>query len=1014
MRFSSSLLLSALGWCLCCGGSNSRQDLVTWDEHSFFVRGERLMIFSGEFHPFRLPVPGLWLDVFQKIKSMGFTGVSFYTDWALLEGNPGHVVIGSGGGIWDLEEFFSAATEAGIYLIARPGPYINAEVSAGGIPGWVLRSSNATLRSLDPGYLETTQNYVPTIGKIISKAQITKGGPVILLQPENEYTSWPGLGVSTFPGEMNREYMAFVERQFRDAGIQVPFIVNDNLVEGYFAPGSGLGAVDIYGIDSYPMRYDCRGPNHWLCADPYVWPTYRFPYTWQATHQKESPTTPFSIAEFQGGSGEGWGGVVEEMCADLVNMETARVVYKNNYSFGVKLFNIYMTYGGTNWGNLGYMNGYTSYDYGAAISEDRSLRREKYSEQKLQANFLKVSPAYLTATSVVGMNGTYGAPETIAVTPLLGDNNGTNFYVVRHADFTSLNTTQYTLDLSTSIGSVTIPQLGGSLALSGRDSKIHVTDYDLGGINLIYSSAEILTWARGEDRKRTAVLYGGEEELHEIALPASLGQPSVIEGSGVAIRQRGSAWVLQWRVTPERKIVQIGPLLELYLVWRNEAYNYWVMELTAPSPVANFTSPSKDLVVVKAGYLIRSAEIEGDKLKLTGDVNQTTVVELISSPKDNIRSLTFNGELVKTTTLACNGKVIGEIEYKPPSVEIPRLSSLTWRYLDSVPEIKSTYNDASWTECNKTITNNPTPFKTPRDLYALDYGFHTGSLIYRGRFLANAQESTLSLNISGGTGFANIVWLNDVFLGSFPGSSTAQVLAQNFTFPHPLTSGKEYILTVLIDNMGQDEEGPGTDAIKFPHGILNYSLAGHDDQSDVTWKMTGNLGGEQYRDLARGPLNEGALYAERQGYHYPQPPASNWTVSSPVEDGLAAPGVGFYTTSFRLDIPSGWDVPMSFVFNNGSDAAKSPSQNYRCLIFVNGYQFGKYINNLGPQTTYPVPEGILNYNGDNFIAVTLWAMDTDGAKLAGLDLVPTAVIKSGYSRPALAPQPTWTLRDGAY
>ncbi|KAI7974277.1 hypothetical protein EIK77_008460 [Talaromyces pinophilus] len=189
---------------------------------------------------------------------MGFTGVSFYIDWALLEGNPGHVVTD---GIWDLEEFFKASSEAGIYLIARPGPYINAEVSAGGIPGWVLRN-NATIRSLDPQYLETTKNYVITISKIIDKAQITNGGPVIMLQPENEYSSWPGLNVSTFPSEMNKNYMAFVEQQFRNAGIQVPFIVNDNLAEGYFAPGTGAGAVDIYGIDAYPMRYDCKKKPH--------------------------------------------------------------------------------------------------------------------------------------------------------------------------------------------------------------------------------------------------------------------------------------------------------------------------------------------------------------------------------------------------------------------------------------------------------------------------------------------------------------------------------------------------------------------------------------------------------------------------------------------------------------------------------------------------------------------------------------------------------------------------------
>ena len=110
---------------------STNQDLVTWDSHSFHIRGERLFIFSGEFQPFRLPVPGLWLDIFQKIKAMGFNGVSFYTYWGLQEGNHGEVVTD---GIWGLKPFFDAAAEAGIYLIARPGPYINAETAAGGMP----------------------------------------------------------------------------------------------------------------------------------------------------------------------------------------------------------------------------------------------------------------------------------------------------------------------------------------------------------------------------------------------------------------------------------------------------------------------------------------------------------------------------------------------------------------------------------------------------------------------------------------------------------------------------------------------------------------------------------------------------------------------------------------------------------------------------------------------------------------------------------------------------------------
>lgn len=88
----------------------------------------------------------------QKIKALGFNGVSIYIDWALLEGKPGHY---RAEGIFDLEPFFEAAKEAGIYILARPGPYINAEVSGGGFPGWLQRV-NGTLRSSDEAYLKST------------------------------------------------------------------------------------------------------------------------------------------------------------------------------------------------------------------------------------------------------------------------------------------------------------------------------------------------------------------------------------------------------------------------------------------------------------------------------------------------------------------------------------------------------------------------------------------------------------------------------------------------------------------------------------------------------------------------------------------------------------------------------------------------------------------------------------------------------------------------------------------
>lgn len=120
---------------------------VTYDEHSLRVHGERIYVFSGEFHPYRLPVPDLWLDVFQKIKALGFNAVSYYVHWALLEGEQGKYLAE---GIFAQDPFYEAAQMTGIYLIARPGPVSDTFCL---LPLFLLTShSTLMLRAAEAGF----------------------------------------------------------------------------------------------------------------------------------------------------------------------------------------------------------------------------------------------------------------------------------------------------------------------------------------------------------------------------------------------------------------------------------------------------------------------------------------------------------------------------------------------------------------------------------------------------------------------------------------------------------------------------------------------------------------------------------------------------------------------------------------------------------------------------------------------------------------------------------------------
>ena len=108
--------------------------------------------------------------------------------------------------------------------------------------------------------------------------------------------------------------------------------------------------------------------------------------------------------------------------------------------------------------------------------------------------------------------------------------------------------------------------------MNGRDSKWHVTDYDLGGIDLLYSTAEIFTW-KAFAEKTALLVYGGPGELHELAVVTS-STAATVEGSGITSKSSNGTTILNWETSSTRRVVQVGSLL-VYILDRNTAYNYW-------------------------------------------------------------------------------------------------------------------------------------------------------------------------------------------------------------------------------------------------------------------------------------------------------------------------------------------------------------------------------------------------------------------------------------------------------
>ena len=139
------------------------------------------------------------------------------------------------------------AADAGLYVIARPGPYINAEVNAGGYPGW-LTTTAGRARTDDPAYLGYADEWLTAINGVLARHQLTDGGgTLILYQIENEYASFVGL-----PTGVN--YMAHLYAKARADGVAVPIFHNDKGRNGFWTPGS-FPAPDsnyLYAFDGYP------------------------------------------------------------------------------------------------------------------------------------------------------------------------------------------------------------------------------------------------------------------------------------------------------------------------------------------------------------------------------------------------------------------------------------------------------------------------------------------------------------------------------------------------------------------------------------------------------------------------------------------------------------------------------------------------------------------------------------------------------------------------------------------
>jgi beta-galactosidase GanA len=391
-------------------------------------------------------------------------------------------------------------------------------------------------------------------------------------------------------------------------------------------------------------------------------------------------------------------------------------------------------------------------------------------------------------------------------------------------------------------------------------------------------------------------------------------------------------------------------------------------------------------VLVRGGYLVRAARIDGDTAALTADFASAGDVEVFGPP--SLHRLIVDGQPVAAQPTS-SGSLLAHVG-GPAPVQLPALTG--WRTHPEAPEAQPGFDDSGWVTADHTSTPIPYPPKTLPVLYAEDYGFDYGNVWYRAHFTATGAETQVNLNAITGDSGIYLVWLNGHYLGSANGGTQADSDTNNAdpgpgSFPIPaglLRPGEKSVLSVLVENMSNNDDWIADDnRFKQPRGLYAAAIAGA--SGTITWKIQGAAGGQDLTDPARGPLNTGGLYGERSGWYLPGYPDSFWPAISSTSQAVLPAGVTWDRTTFRLKLPRGQDVPVDLRFGGSTGR-------YRVIFFLNGWNLGQYINNIGPQHDFVLPAGLLHDNGRNTLALAIIAQD------GGVTLGPVTLVAMGNLR----------------
>ena len=311
-----------------CAAPLHAQHTFTIGDEDFLLDGKRLQIRSGEMHAPRIP-PEYWRHRLKMVRAMGCNTVCAYMFWNQHEPTPGSFDFT---GAADIARYCRIAQEEGLHVILRPGPYSCAEWEFGGFPWWLLQTPDIRVRTEDARYLQALHRYLLRVGEELKDLQVTHGGPILMVQVENEYGSYGN----------DKDYIGKVRDDLVEAGFDVPMFTCDG-----------------------PSQLPNDTRDDLFCVVNFGGgPAANF-----AALRKVRPSGPLMCGEYYPGWFDSWGKPHHRGTTDGILKDLAWMLEHD------ASFSIYMVHGGTSFGFTAGANSppfspqSTSYDNDAPIDE---------------------------------------------------------------------------------------------------------------------------------------------------------------------------------------------------------------------------------------------------------------------------------------------------------------------------------------------------------------------------------------------------------------------------------------------------------------------------------------------------------------------------------------------------------------------------------------------------------------------------------------------------------------------